>query len=1400
MTGDLDGMEEGTSGKERRKKGLLRGRSNWTRALVIIPVLLLLSIIAALAWLDSDSGHDFIEREVAALEPANGLRIRIGDIDGSIYSKAVIRDLQLSDPEGVFFEASEVGLDWFIFAFFVNRLSIDELVVDEAELFRLPEFIDTGRDGPILPGFDIVIDELRVGAIRIDEAITGREMTLSLTGNAEILSGRAIVSLRALTTAGDRVVVDVDAEPDGDRFGIVANIEAPDDGLLPAIAGFDSGFSLNVDGQGTWSDWTGQLLATYAGNPAATLDIAMTDGDWRATGRLNRPAFLSGLVERVVGDAAEIDLAGTFDGGVVSLSGEIETANLATRIDGGIDLADRAVDDLQFLVRRLNINALLADARAESVTGQVRLNGPFDAMQIGYSAKAPELYIGDTGFQNLTVEGSGLSFGDVVRIPVTLRARQVIGTGELAEQALSNLAVDGALIIDGDRLTGDDLVLTTDQIDARIAAVADLRRGQYDVAAKGVISNFDIRNFGRVDLDADVRIRPDNAGNLTLAGVIRADMDRLDVGFLRTVAGGLPRLDTDISLGADNRFRFTDFTLRSPKFTFRGDGVRNADGLFDISGTGTHSDYGPLDMTLTGAIDRPRVALTLESPVPAAGLADVEVLLDPNENGFAVTSQGQSYAGPFDLNGQILLPPGQRGSLRVDVLNVAGSTAAGTIDFADDGFVGMLDVGGGALSGTVTLGTDQGAQTVNAALEINGLNAPTAPQLSIRRGRIDADVRLEEEGSDIDATVEAFGVRGAGLALGRLSLKADVANGAGQIAASVEGTRGSSFEFDALADVAPGRIEIVGDGSFRNRPLELSRPILLEKDGDAWVLRPSELGYGGGKLLVGGRFGGDETLAAVEVEDFPLALFDVGDSNLGLSGTASGIASYSDGSGPPTAEMHLQVRRFSRSGLYLTSTPIDLAVNAKLDPEQLGVRAVVNDGSSELGRMQAKIDNMPTGPDLVARILGGDLFAQLRYDGPATALWRLAGVELFDLQGQMNVGADANGTLADPAIRGIVSSREARLESASTGTVITDIDMLGHFDGSRLTFDRISGSTARGGSVSGTGSILLSASAGPFIDLDFNARRALLLDRDDFSAQVTGPLSMLSDGKGGGTISGDFKLDYATFELGNASAAEALPNVRVVEINGRADNPESRVVSSPWTLDVSARANNEVYVSGLGLESEWAADLDIMGPVDEFRLLGEARLIRGEYEFAGKTFELTRGEIGFVGAETINPTLDIAASAEVEGIDATVTVTGRGQAPQIAFSSNPALPQEELLSRILFGTSITDLSAAEALQLGAAVASLQDDGGGSLDPINAVRRAAGLDRLRIVGADEEVGSGTAIAAGKYITDNTYVELVTDGRGYSATQVEYRITRWLSLLSSISTLGRQQVSVRVSKDY
>jgi translocation and assembly module TamB len=260
-----------------------------------------------------------------------------------------------------------------------------------------------------------------------------------------------------------------------------------------------------------------------------------------------------------------------------------------------------------------------------------------------------------------------------------------------------------------------------------------------------------------------------------------------------------------------------------------------------------------------------------------------------------------------------------------------------------------------------------------------------------------------------------------------------------------------------------------------------------------------------------------------------------------------------------------------------------------------------------------------------------------------------------------------------------------------------------------------------------------------------------------------------------------------------------VPHLAVREIN-RLDEDETAAPTTPWTLDLVTDARNQMAVRGLGLDSEWRAKLTINGSVDNPSIVGRADLVRGNYEFAGRRFDLDRGIIRFGGDTPVDPALDIVAKANVQGVSASIQVSGTGTKPDISFVSTPAMPEDELLARLLFGTSIANLSAPEALQLAAAVNGLRTGGKGSLDPINAVRRVAHLDRLRVEPADVTTGQKTSIAAGKYIGRRTYVELVTDGQGYSATRAEFQVTRWLTLLSTISTIGRQSVNVRISKDY
>ena len=92
----------------------------------------------------------------------------------------------------------------------------------------------------------------------------------------------------------------------------------------------------------------------------------------------------------------------------------------------------------------------------------------------------------------------------------------------------------------------------------------------------------------------------------------------------------------------------------------------------------------------------------------------------------------------------------------------------------------------------------------------------------------------------------------------------------------------------------------------------------------------------------------------------------------------------------------------------LASQPIDLAVAAVVNGNRGAVRAVAASDGVIVGRAQARFAPLGNGP-LIAELLNAPLFAQLRYSGPADALWRLTGSEIIDMTGPLAVGADIGG-------------------------------------------------------------------------------------------------------------------------------------------------------------------------------------------------------------------------------------------------------------------------------------------------------------------------------------------------------------------------------------------------------
>jgi translocation and assembly module TamB len=240
----------------------LRIKPHWSRLLIgvlatlLVVLMFLLSI--GLVALDTAPGHRWLVDRLAQIETKSGLRFRIGRIEGSIFSESRLKNVQVLDPGGVFLNSPEVRLDWSPMAWLTNSLKIERLEANRLRLERLPKLRPTGRKGPILPGFDIRIDKLDVHRFEIAQRVTGKPRVGRLSGSADIRSGRAKVTLDGALQGGDRLLVSLDAEPDGNRFDVDIRASAPAGGFMPALFGSKRPLQLIVDGDGTWTRWRGR--------------------------------------------------------------------------------------------------------------------------------------------------------------------------------------------------------------------------------------------------------------------------------------------------------------------------------------------------------------------------------------------------------------------------------------------------------------------------------------------------------------------------------------------------------------------------------------------------------------------------------------------------------------------------------------------------------------------------------------------------------------------------------------------------------------------------------------------------------------------------------------------------------------------------------------------------------------------------------------------------------------------------------------------------------------------------------------------------------------------------------------------------------------------------------------
>ena len=1395
-------------------------RPLWQRILKWVLIAVLGVVVLAgvvVLGINTDPGRRFVANRIGGYTTASGLNIKVGRIDGSLYGQMVLSDVRVADPKGVFLTSPKLSVDWRPFAFASNHVDVRSLSTDLVTLARRPELKQTPSDpnAPLLPDLDIDVNRLHVGRLVIARPVTGQTHMVRIDGAVHIADRRAqlVTDAAALKGAGiaggDRLHLKLDAVPEQNKLDVDLKLDAPVGGVVATMGGLKAPLTATVDGRGSWKVWQGRALATLGGGQLANVTVNARDGHIELRGFATPGLYLQGPVERLTAPRLDLAIDTTLNDRKADTRMRLKSSALAVDAGGILDLASSRFGNFAVDARLLTPGAIAPNVRGRDVMARVVLDGAFATPTVNYKINAAALGFGTTTVENVYAEGLARVNSDRILVPVNARARRVTGLNAAVGGLANNVRIQGDFAISMPNILSDNLRIRSDNIDATAIIVANTQTGRYTGALKGRVNNYRLESIGILDLSTDAKLVPGARGGFGITGRVVAQTKQLFNSGVRDFLGGNAVVRSDIGYSPEGIVTFANLRMNAPQFRItRGEGRFDpASGAVAVSADAYSTQYGPLTARVTGSADAPVVVLRAARPGVGVGLVNLNARIVGRGGAYAVNASGGTNYGPFTAD--VLVRPSPQLTVDVNRLVFAGITGRGRVAATPAGpFAGALQFAGRGINGNVRLGNQGGNQRADITARAFNATIPGYADFTIGRAIVDASVVMTPKAPQVVADVQVADTRYNAFVIQAMRAKVNYVGGRGTAQALLTGSSGVPLRVALNARLSPDDYLIAAQGQANNIPFRTVNPAHVTKAGNGYRLAATRIDFGqgptAGSTRVAGSFGGGVTAAQARLDRLNLSMLSAFMPNLGLSGAVTGSLDYrQQGASIPQADARLTIAGFQRTGLAAVSEPVDVQFVGRLVPDGGEARALVKRGPTTVGRLLATLRPLPPGAgSWMTRLMQAPLSGGIRYNGPSGVLFSLAALPNQQLSGPIAVAADFSGRVAAPQLTGLIRADNLTYDNETYGTRLSQMKIAARFTNDRLDLTNLS-ARAGNGSVQAQGSVGLAAASGFPIDLRARLDNAQLAKSDSLAATTSGTVRF-TYGRDGGLLQGNLNIPEARYEIIRQGSAE-VPELTGIRRKSQivTPRPTDRPKPAPVSLiklDLTIRADNQLFVSGMGLESEWEMNLKVGGTSVAPVITGGLDLVRGTYSFAGKRFEVTRGTIRFRGGQLTDPDINIQASTTVNGITAVIAITGTGQRPQIAFTSTPALPQDEVLSRLLFGTNPENLSATEALQLASALNSLRGSGGGGLNPLGKLRSATGFDRLRVLGADEASGRGTSLAAGKYLTDNIYVEIVTDARGYTATQLEIALTKALSLLTSTGSAGGSDARLKYSKDY
>jgi translocation and assembly module TamB len=1319
------------------------------RFVALFMTLLLVILLLAFAGLNTDPGRRFAERAISLL---TGGSVNVSGLSGFFPSQLRLAGLTISDRDGPWITVVDATLNWNPLRLVNGVVRVDLLAARHIDIERLPilsgasgagqtSTSDTGQASFSLP-FKIDVEQLRLDRMEIAPSLIGAPASLSTRAKVQLdtlREGTAELALTDLATGGS---YELQGRVAPAMLRAALQVKEPANGLIERIVKVPGLGPLAVSAKiaGPWSN--------------AAADVALSAGRLRGAikGTLNLPNRSADL--RVTADAPAMS-----PGPDVSwqrIAADLRLSGSADRPQGYGALDAEGVSASGFRADTIRAS-FQGDNQAANLTASaagVRIPGP----QPDLFASAPiRLEVHDA-----VAEPNRPATFSLTHPLVSLR-------GTVQKSAGSSRAAVHLVLPDLSRLAA----VAGQELQGRAAFEITARKDGRTTAAavQGTI--------GVTGGEAPLAALLGSDAHVDAAGALQGSALTLSKFQLGGRAADLEAHGTMSKAGAislDWNFALRDLSAISARLqgavSGRGVIAGAKTNLYvqttlagDIGGDGFAPGPVTVSLEARGLPNSPSGTLSAHGTLEGSRLAvDLSAVRNPDGSLFARIGQADwksAHAeGALSLAPDATLPTGDI-SLRIGRL-------------ADlDPLIGQRIAG--RLAATAKLVEDAGKQKATLKADIGDAGLPGSA--SFGRATLDATVLNPVAAPVLEAALNVSDIR-AGQITGRavLSAKGKTAALALRAQATLSNPAGGDLtaSADATADIPAKQLTLntaqAGAGSER---LRLLAPARLDF-ANGLALDRARLEFAGAVLDLAGRVSPTLDLVA-SLRSPTLAPMHQFVPSLPASGAVDAQVRLGGTVARPTGTLRLTARDLRSAVAAAASLPAaNLLAEATLRGSDANIDLQAHAGDNNL-RLSG---TMPIAS-------GTALGLRARGEVDLATVNPLLSAEGRSLLGRVRLDATATGTLTVPVVSGTLTLSGGDFQDFTLGAHLSNISAVVQASGETIRLVALS-AHAGNGVITGNGTVGLGGQMP--VDISIAAHQATPFSDDRLTATIDASLALRGTARQAMAASGDITVDRANFRIPD-KLPPSLPVLRLRQAGaegpaeGHANQPGRS--STPVTLDITVRAPGQVFVRGRGIYAELYGKLHVTGTQSAPEPIGAFRLRRGTLDLAGQTLSFTSGKISFNGGSVNNPSLDLVATSSTNNILATLTVGGTANAPTVTLSSVPPLPQDEILAQLLFHQSAGSLSPLQLAGAVASLAQLRGVGGGSLNPLEGIRRELGLDRLGVGGGQN--GTGASVEAGRYVAKGVYagVRQATTGQGSQAT-VQIDLFKGLKLEGAVGT--------------